>query len=157
MTADTLPAHLPREISSEEIARYHEDGAAVIRNVVPIEWVERMRTAIDRILADPGTASVEYTPKGKTGRYYGDFFVWRRDPDFKAFMADSPMPELAARVMVSTTAHFFYDHLLVKEPKTEEPTPWHQDLPYWPVKGQDIMSVWVPFDRATLESGSSFI
>ncbi len=153
MAIDEMPSRLAREITPEEVERYHEDGAAVIRNVVPTQWVERMREAIDRILAAPGSASVEYTPKGKTGRYYGDFFVWRRDPDFKAFMADSPMPELAAKVMDAATAHFFYDQLLVKEPQTEEPTPWHQDLPYWPVKGNDVMSIWVPFDRATLESG----
>ena len=148
-----LPKVLGRKITQEEIDRYNEDGATVLRSVLPMEWVERMREAIDRILVDPGSASIEYTPKGKEGRYYGDFFIWRRDEDFRGLMMDSPMPELAAQIMGSESVHFFYDQLLVKEPKTQEPTPWHQDLPYWPVRGQDILSVWVPFDRATLESG----
>jgi len=149
----TLPTELARRISSSEIEAYEQDGATVIRGVVPPEWVELMREAIDRILEDPGKASVEYTPEGETGRYYGDFFVWMRDPDFRRFMTDSPMPELAAEVMRAQTVHFFYDQLLVKEPGTKEPTPWHQDLPYWPVRGQQILSLWVPFDTATLESG----
>ncbi len=153
MTTTTLPHELTRAISAEDIAAYERDGATVLRNVVPMEWVEVMRTAIDRILADPGSASVEYTPGGKPGRYYGDFFVWMRDADFEAFIKDSPMPELAVQVMKTQAAHFFYDQLLVKEPGTREPTPWHQDLPYWPVRGEQILSIWVPFDRATVDSG----
>ncbi|MFC7049996.1 phytanoyl-CoA dioxygenase family protein [Emcibacter nanhaiensis] len=149
----TLTSGLPRAISDEEIQAYERDGAAVIRNVLPEDWVELMRDAIERILESPGPASREYTPEGKRGRYYGDFFIWWRDPVFKAFMKDSPLPELAARVMHSGALKFFYDQLLVKEPNTEEPTPWHQDLSYWPVRGNQILSVWVPFDRADEESG----
>jgi ectoine hydroxylase-related dioxygenase (phytanoyl-CoA dioxygenase family) len=149
----TLPRQLSRQITPDEIAAYERDGAAVVRDVVPREWIEVMREAIERILNDPGAASVEYTPQGNKGRYYGDFFVWMRDPDFKRFILESPMPELAVQVMRSKTAHFFYDQLLVKEPGTIEPTPWHQDLPYWPVRGQHILSLWVPFDVANLESG----
>lgn len=144
----TLPG-----LREQDIRDYRENGAAVIRGVVEPEWIERMRVAIDRILADPGRASIEYTQEGKPGRYYGDFFVWMRDPDFRAFMMESGLPELAARVMGSRTVRVFYDQLLVKEPNTEEPTPWHQDLPYWPVRGEHILSVWVPFDRATLDTG----
>lgn len=148
-----LPKRLSREITDEERRAYEEDGAAVIRGVVPMGWIDLMREAIDRILASPGIASIEYTPEGKEGRYYGDFFLWMRDPDFRAFMMDSPMPELAASLLGSVRVNFFYDQLLVKELKTEEPTPLHQDRPYWPVRGEDIISVWVPFDPATPESG----
>ena len=154
MPTTELPNQLCREISQQELAAYYENGAAAIRGVVPRVWIELMQKAVDRILVNPGSAAVEYTPKEKEGRYLGDFFILRRDPDFQAFMMDSPLPELAAQVMGSTTVHFFYDQLLVKEPKTEEPTPWHHDLPYWPVRGRHIMSVWVPFDPVNLESGA---
>lgn len=145
---------LSRPLAPEEIAAYQEDGATAIRGVVPLEWIERMGRAVDRILAAPGRASVEYTPEGKPGRYYGDFFVWMRDPTFRAFAFESPMPALAAQLMGSTRVSFFYDQLLVKEPGTLEPTPPHQDLPYWPLRGQDIMSIWVPFDPVRLDSGT---
>ncbi|MEH6494134.1 MAG: phytanoyl-CoA dioxygenase family protein [Pseudomonas marincola] len=153
MTLTSLPKNLARAITAEEIADYEENGAAVLREVVPLEWIEVMREAIDRILDNPGAASVEYTPKGENGRYLGDFFAWMRDQDFEAFIKQSPMPELAATVMKSNAVNFFYDQLLVKEPNTIEATPWHQDLPYWPVRGDDILSIWVPFDTATVETG----
>lgn len=152
--APDLPRRLPRQLTLGEIRAYRQDGAAVIRGIVPLAWIELMRGAVDRILAEPGRASVEYTPAGKPGRYYGDFYIWMRDPDFGAFMRHSPMPELAAQLMGAKRVSFFYDQLLVKEPGTEEPTPPHQDLPYWPVKGKDIMSIWVPFDPVRQESGA---
>jgi ectoine hydroxylase-related dioxygenase (phytanoyl-CoA dioxygenase family) len=155
MQTDTaLPARLARPLNSEEVSSYRNDGAAVVRGVVPRQWIERMRGAVDRILAAPGRASVEYTPQGRPGRYYGDFFVWMRDADFRAFVMDSPMPELAAQLMGATRVSFFYDQLLVKEPGTQEPTPPHQDLPYWPLRGLDIMSIWVPFDPVRMDSGT---
>lgn len=149
----SLPANLLRDITTEEIAAYEENGAHILRGVLPAEWIEFMREAIERILTNPGNASVEYTPQGRKGRYYGDFFIWWRDAAFKAFMKDSPLPELAAQVMKAKTLNFFYDQLLVKEPNTAEPTPWHQDISYWPVRGNKVMSVWVPFDPADEESG----
>jgi len=149
----SLPDRLCRNITAEEISAYEENGAHVLRGVLPMEWIDVMRDAVERILNNPGEASLEYTPKGNKGRYYGDFFIWRRDPAFKTFMMESPMPEIAAQVMDSQCLNFFYDQLLVKEPNTAEPTPWHQDLSYWPVRGNQVVSIWVPFDPANEESG----
>lgn len=143
-----------RPISAAEKAAYTTDGAVILRGVLPFDWIERMRVAVDRILAAPGAASVEYTPQGKSGRYLGDFFVWMRDPDFRAFMAESPLPALAAQMMGASYVNFFYDQLLVKEPQTAEETPWHQDLPYWPLRGADILSFWVSFDAITQQAGT---
>lgn len=141
-------------VADDVLAAYHADGVAALRGVLSSDWIARMGAAVDRILAAPGAASVEYTPAGKTGRYYGDFFIWLRDPDFERFIKESPLPALAAAIMNSETVTFFYDQLLVKEPETAEPTPWHHDLPYWPIRGTQIMSFWVPFDPVTLASGA---
>ncbi|MFQ5983877.1 MAG: phytanoyl-CoA dioxygenase family protein [Woeseiaceae bacterium] len=52
----------------------------------------------------------------------------------------------------------FFDQLFVKEPGCEVPTPWHHDLPYWPLRGNQICSIWAPFDPVTsLSSGLEFI
>jgi ectoine hydroxylase-related dioxygenase (phytanoyl-CoA dioxygenase family) len=88
------------------------------------------------------------------GRFYGDFFLWRRSEDFRAFAFTSPLPALAARLMRSGRVNLFYDQLFVKEPGSVEPTPWHQDLPYWPVSGAQVISIWVPFDEVGPENGA---
>lgn len=40
----------------------------------------------------------------------------------------------------------FHDHVLVKEPGTSKPTPWHQDGPYYFVEGRQTVSFWSPLD-----------
>ncbi len=36
--------------------------------------------------------------------------------------------------------------MLVKEPGTAKPTPWHQDSPYYFVEGSQTVSFWIPID-----------
>ncbi len=93
--------------TKEAIKDYHKDGASVVRGVLSLEWISLMRKAVQRILDQPGNASVEYTPAGEQGRFYGDFFLWRQDADFEKFMRFSPLPELVATVMESSKIHFF--------------------------------------------------
>jgi ectoine hydroxylase-related dioxygenase (phytanoyl-CoA dioxygenase family) len=135
----------------EVAAALAEDGAVVVRGATPIEWVGRMRAAIDAELSGASPTAAEYGTKA--GRFYGDFFMWLRNPEFRAFALESPLGELAARVMRSRSAHLLYDQLFVKEPGSVERTPWHQDLPYWPVTGEQIVSIWVPFDEADTDNG----
>jgi ectoine hydroxylase-related dioxygenase (phytanoyl-CoA dioxygenase family) len=150
MTDDSTPI---RDVTEAERADYERDGAVVLRGILQPNWIERMRCAVDRVAAAPGEAAVEYAQSG-TGRYLGDFFVWMRDADFRAFALASPLRHIAARVMGSRSVTFFYDQLLVKEPLTAEETPWHQDLPYWPLRGADILSLWVAFDAVPPEAGA---
>jgi ectoine hydroxylase-related dioxygenase (phytanoyl-CoA dioxygenase family) len=133
-----------RSLNPEEIANYENDGAAVVRQVLPLEWVELMRDAVERVLANPGRFGVDNNASEKRGRFFGDLFSWLDNDDFRRFAQESPLPQIAAQVMESERINFFYDQLLVKEPDTVERTPWHQDLPYWPLKGEQIISLWVP-------------
>ncbi len=135
------------------IAQYRSDGATILRGAIPSLWIERMRPAIDTALRSHH--GVTHVPSA-TGSFTNAFFQWLDHPVFAAFLKDSPLPEIAARFLASGEVHFFYDQLLVKEANTPESTPWHQDLPYWPVAGGELVSIWVPFDRATRETGSLY-
>lgn len=133
------------------IRQYHEDGATVLRNVISPIWLERLGNTIDTMLADQN-AGMDYSRPGE-GRFFGDLFAWLRQPVFEDFVRNAGLAELAARVMQSAEVRFFYDQLLVKEPGTAKRTPWHQDLPYWPVSGEQVLSIWVPIDVASPDNG----
>ena len=45
-----------REITAEEIETYERDGVVHLPGIVDEEWVERIQTALDRILDHPRTA-----------------------------------------------------------------------------------------------------
>ena len=143
---------LPPAIDESSIATFERDGAVILRGMIEPHWVDRMRGAVDTVLAQP-TAMASELAKDTSGRFYGDFFLWRHNVEFRRFIFESPLAEIAARMMRSTRVNFFYEQLLVKEPGTSARTPWHQDLPYWCVDGWQIVSIWVPFDLATPHNG----
>ena len=42
----------------------------------------------------------------------------------------------------------------VKEPNTPDRTPWHNDLPFWPIRGRQVITTWVAPDAVTGTSGA---
>ena len=49
--------------------------------------------------------------------------------------------------------NIFFDQILVKEPETPAPSPWHQDLNYWPFTGRQVCSLWMALDPVDCDSG----
>ncbi len=145
---------LNRAITPEEIATYERDGIVVLRKMFDMDWVENLRQWADEDMAAPGRLHQELTPKGKKGRFYFNTFMWTYHPGFRRFVHESPAAEIAGRVMQSDKANIFFDQLLVKEPGTEERTPWHHDMPYWPVRGRQVATIWLALDPVTAETGA---
>jgi ectoine hydroxylase-related dioxygenase (phytanoyl-CoA dioxygenase family) len=139
-------------VSSADVAAYERDGAVCLRGVFDEQWVERMRRAVDRVMQQPSPYSRQRGDRD--GRFHNDFFMWTRDDDFRAFAMDSRAPDVARALMRSRQVSLFFDHLLVKQPRASEPTPWHHDLPYWPVSGDQVCSVWVGLDTVTRTTGA---
>ena len=109
----SLPQEPLRNLSRVEIDSYERDGAAIVRNILPLEWVELMRDAVERVLANPGRFGVDNNANEKTGRFFGDLFTWLDNDDFRCFAQESPLPVIAAQAMESEGINFFYDQLLV--------------------------------------------
>lgn len=138
--------------TAAERETYAADGVVVIRGAFGDEWVERMRAATERSLGESHRQVREYDT-GDAGRFHANMFRWQHDPDVEAFVRHSPAAAIAAELMGSRSCSFFFDHLLVKEPGTVNPTPWHQDLPYWPVRGDQICSLWFAMDPVDVTNG----
>jgi ectoine hydroxylase-related dioxygenase (phytanoyl-CoA dioxygenase family) len=141
-------------IADSDVTAYERDGVVCLRRQFDTHWIERLRGAIGRDLAAPGPNTTNFAEGSSAGKFFGDMFMWKDDPDFHAAALESPAPAIAARLMRSGSADFFYDQLFVKEPGTAHPTPWHQDQPYWPVKGWQITSVWIALDTIDGANGA---
>lgn len=139
-------------VTPEDVVRFHEDGAICMRKVFDAEWCGRMNAAVERLLSNPGKRAREATKGGDAGRFHMNAFMWRWDPDFRDFALNSPLPELAAHLLDTNSVSLFYDQAFIKEPGTTAVTDWHQDLPFWPAKGNDIISLWVALTPVTVES-----
>lgn len=130
-------------ISETDIATFRRDGAIMVPGVFS-QWVDVIAAGIARNMAEPGPYASENDVS--EGRFFDDYCNWNRIPEFEDVVRNSPAARLAAAVMGSNSAQFFHDHVLVKEPGTPKPTPWHQDAPYYFVEGTQTVSMWIPID-----------
>ena len=139
----------PSEIATDaQIEAFARDGAVFIPGLFR-DWVDTLRAGIERNMREPGPYAAENLKPGEQGRFFDDYCNWTRIPEFGEFVRQSPAAEAAARLMRSKRVQMFHDHVLVKEPGTSKPTPWHQDAPYYFVEGEQTLSFWVPVDPVT--------
>jgi len=133
-------------LSEQARATYRRDGAICLRGAFP-DWVDTLRAGVERNRMRPGPYFAENVAEAGMGSFWDDYCNWSRIPEFRRFLFQSDVSRLAAEVMGSRTAQLFHDHVLVKEPGTVKPTPWHQDAPYYFVSGEQTVSFWLPLDR----------
>jgi len=132
-------------VTDQQIEAYHKDGAVLIPGLFR-EWVNPLIAGINRNMNEPGPYGAENLSDGEPGRFFDDYCNWTRIPEFSDFVLKSPAAQAAAQLMQSRRVQMFHDHVLVKEPGTAKPTPWHQDAPYYFVEGEQTLSFWVPVD-----------
>ena len=131
------------EITDADRETYRRDGVVCLRGMFDSDWVLRMREACNKSVADRAARGKDHTKPGDPGYFRTNLFMWMHNPEFRAFVFESPAAEIAGRLMGVDRVHFFYDQLFVKDAGTAAETLWHQDLPFWPVLGNDIPSIWL--------------
>ncbi|MEM6762544.1 MAG: phytanoyl-CoA dioxygenase family protein, partial [Pseudomonadota bacterium] len=146
--------HLVREITEDEKRTYAEDGIVCLRGFFDADTVERLRDLAEEDMANPGPLHQELTKPGLPGRVFFDTVLWTFKEKAKTILHDLPTAEIAGTVMGSSKVNIFFDQLLIKEPGTTESTPWHNDVPFWPVRGNQISTLWLALDEVTNDSGA---
>lgn len=138
-------------LTPEHIDTYQRDGVVLIKGLFK-DHVDSIRSGIERNMAEPGPYASENLKEGEGGRFFDDYCNWTRISEFKQVIHTSSAAEVAAELMGSNRVQVFHDHVLVKEPGTSKPTPWHQDAPYYFVSGQQNISFWSPMDEVKCAS-----
>jgi ectoine hydroxylase-related dioxygenase (phytanoyl-CoA dioxygenase family) len=139
-------------LPSGAIEDYAVKGAVVLRGVLAPSEVAVLARGIEHNLANLSPLALLASQADDPGKFVEDFCTWQNNADYAAIMMQSALPRVAAQLMQSETVRIYHDHLLVKEPGTRQPTPWHQDQPYYNVAGRQNVSFWIPVDPVPLES-----
>ncbi len=82
----------------------------------------------------------------KADAFFEDYCNWQRIPEFKKCAEESPAAQIVAEATGSKSIQLFHEHIFIKDPGTAKETPWHQDMPYYCVDGNDTGSFWIPLD-----------
>jgi ectoine hydroxylase-related dioxygenase (phytanoyl-CoA dioxygenase family) len=132
-------------ITRDHIDSYRREGAVLIKGLFR-NHVDALRKGVETNMTQPSEYAAENLKAGEGGRFFDDYCNWQRIPEFEQVIRTSPAAEVAADLMRSAIVQLFHDHVLVKEPGTSKPTPWHQDAPYYFVEGRQTVSFWSPLD-----------
>ena len=166
-------------VAESDIEAFQRDGVVCLRGVLSDHWIELLRAGFERNLTEPSErASIFYDDamafvgvrdEETRGRYTGrddlaavprfmnDIDNWRDLPEYEEFLFRSPCAEIAGRLMRSRKANLFLQDVMLKQAGTDTPTPWHQDMPFFPMEGDQTCTVWIPLDPIVPENGIEYV
>jgi len=144
-------------VDATTVEAFRRDGAAVVRGLFSPDEVELIERGIEHNLAEPGPLFKVASRPDDPGRFVEDFCNWQRIEEYRQVAFESRAADVAAALMGGREVRLFHDHMLVKEPGTRQPTPWHQDQPYYNVDGVENCSMWAPVDPVAQESTLEFL
>ena len=137
-------------LSDTDTELYQKQGAILIKNIFK-PWIDLLRDGFEKVLNKPGPHARENVTN-REGRFFEDYCNWQRINEFKKFAEESPAAQIVAEATGSKSIQLFHEHIFVKDPGTFKETPWHQDMPYYCVDGNDTGSFWIPLDPITKEN-----
>jgi ectoine hydroxylase-related dioxygenase (phytanoyl-CoA dioxygenase family) len=129
----------------------------VLRGVLTREELDMLVAGIEFNRAHPTERALVASEADDPGQFFEDFCSWQRIAQYEQILKHSALPTIAKQLMGSTTARLYHDHLLVKTAGTRQPTPWHQDQPYYNIEGRQNVSFWIPVDPIPRESTLEFL
>lgn len=153
-------SELAATITTEQAQTLARDGAVCVRELLDRRWLRELTLIFDALKAQGTDLSSYYgdAESGKPGAGQGQTVVrddcWRLSPAFLRFLYESALPAAAAALLQSKCIRLYEDLLIYKSSGAEQPTPWHQDEPQWPVSGRQMVSGWFCLDPVTTHTGA---
>jgi ectoine hydroxylase-related dioxygenase (phytanoyl-CoA dioxygenase family) len=146
-----------RNVGDDTVEAFQRDGAAVLRGALDAEWIERLAHGVEHNRTHPSEWSHWYTHPDQSIGFWADYVTWPKVDPYRQTVFGSGLAEAAATLMRSPTVRFFHEHVLVKEPGAQERTPWHHDQPYYPIDGDQNVSMWIALDPVPTRAALRFL
>ncbi|MDA0704582.1 MAG: phytanoyl-CoA dioxygenase family protein [Proteobacteria bacterium] len=146
-------------VRDEDIRAYREDGAICLRGVFDPYWRDLAARGIEFNIKKEnwGRRARYYDAGSDNPGFFQDACNCQDIAEYREYVYDSPAAEIAARLTKSAQVNIFFDNVMIKAPGNQAPTPWHHDVPYWPVEGHTVCSLWMPLDPITMANTLRFV
>jgi len=148
---------MPTIPSKDEIDYFQQNGVVCLRHCLEPIWTDLLQRGFVNNMNTPGPYACYYTDQNAPGLFRDDYCNWQRIPEFKQVIFHSNLAQLAAVLLGTQTIRFFHEHIFLKLKGTVKKTPWHQDLPYFCVDGDQGISFWIPLTAIDESNKLEFI
>ena len=148
-------------VHDRDVASFKRDGFLALEQISPPDEVSRLRGVYDDVMDDPGGLRLIYhgfRDDGTEGLINQVFSPEYKHPELLDTEYMRNARRLAAGLLEVDEAAITYGGLMfIYKPAGEgRDTPWHQDEAYWSDRNAlrcHSLSVWMPLDDVTVESG----
>jgi len=136
-------------------AQFRRDGVVFIENALDRGTLKLAEEAFQWTYHHPGPGAGAVL-LGTPGTFYQD----QANPDcfeaYRTLLRDTCIPDIAAGLFGSNNVWLLYEQIWFKDGDTRR-TPWHQDLPYLPVEGDDLCVMWTNLVPVAKEMSLEFV
>jgi len=127
----------------------------LIKNVFSEFWISRISSGIEKNKANPSPRAI--IEGSGDDLFFQDLWNWQKVEDFRGIIFESPAASLAAQLMATKETVFYHEHVLDRARNCQKETIWHHDQPYFPVDGDQNVSLWIPLDSVPKECGMRLV
>jgi ectoine hydroxylase-related dioxygenase (phytanoyl-CoA dioxygenase family) len=136
------------------VDEFRAKGHTVVRGLATADEVAAYRETIEQTAT---RMSIETRPLEERDTYGRAFLqtgnLWRESEIARRFVFARRFAAAAAQLLGADGVRLYHDQALVKE-AGGGPTPWHQDQFYWPLPGDQTVTLWMPLVDIPDEVGS---
>ena len=142
-------------ISPEAFDDYQRNGAICVRGVIDPPMIEALRQATAAAIeAQAATNEAGGTPRPTGPHFHILRNVYDDGQAFRDLLEQSPLAAIARDLMQSRKVILFGDSLFDKEAGAKTTTPWHHDVPFWPLRGEQVCTTWIALDHVSKANGA---
>lgn len=153
MECDDLCYCAPAPLTEESADEFRRRGGMILRNVLTAEemdcatpalreYIRRKRELLTPAERDFGASAVKPI-----------FSIADAPPPVRDFILSPTLGELAARALGVSAVRLLHFSGFYKADHAA-PTPWHQDLAYLPLGGEQSVTIWIPLMDLSPHSGT---
>ena len=143
-----MASQFPYRLSQTQLDTFEKDGVLHLPKVIDDEWMTRGREACEHVPA------IETVEGARAPEYFMKLRVWENHEVFRHFCYDESITGIAAQLTKSQKLNLLYDQMFNIAPGSGDRTVFHNDLPYWPIRGRQVVTIWVAFDKVVKENGA---
>ncbi len=133
-------------LSEDDVLFYRENGFVRVRGVIAREEALRFRERALKL-------QEEVASSARREVFTQMVNVWSRDDEMRELTLHANIAACATK-LAGVPLRLWHDQLLIKRPRNQKATEFHQDQPYWPhAQSPNPISCWVALGDVPVESG----
>lgn len=141
---------------ADQAVAFRTDGVVCLRGALSDATMALALAAWKWSMANPGPGAAKLPSKG-SGTFYQDLANPASFAAYDALLREPAIGAIPAALWGKPDVWYMYEQIFQKSGGVTRRTPWHQDTPYLPVRGDDLAVMWISFDAVSAAQALEFV